>query len=62
VFAGADTYAMPIAAFNGNGKASQANYSRSGILEAYEAAFAQIANHMLADKALLARIQEKGRK
>ncbi len=62
VFAGADAYAMPIAAFNGNGKASQSNYSRSGILEAYEAAFAQIANDMLADKQLLARLQAQARK
>lgn len=57
VFAGADTYAMPIAVFNGSGKASQTNYSRSGILEAYEAAFAQIANDLLADRQLLARLQ-----
>jgi hypothetical protein len=57
VFPGADTRGMPIATFNGNGKASQLNYSRSGILEAYEAAFAQIANNLLADKQLLARLQ-----
>jgi hypothetical protein len=62
VFSGADTYAMPIAVFNGNGKASQSNYSRSGILEAYEAAFAQIATDLLADKQLLARFQAKPRK
>jgi hypothetical protein len=61
VFSGADTYAIPIAVFNGNGKVSQSNYSRSGILEAYEAAFAQIANNLLADKTLLTRIQEQGR-
>jgi hypothetical protein len=48
--------------FNGNGKASQSNYSRTGILEAYEAAFAQIANDMLADKQLLARLQAKAPK
>jgi hypothetical protein len=62
VFSGADTYAVPIAVFNGSGKASQSNYSRSGILEAYEAAFAQISNDVLADKQLLARIEAKGRK
>ena len=62
VFSGADTRAMPIAVFNGSGKASQSNYSRSGILEAYEAAFAQIANNLLADKQLLARLETKGRK
>jgi hypothetical protein len=62
VFSGADIHAMPIAVFNGSGKASQSNYSRSGILEAYEAAFAQIANNLLADQPLLARIQAKGRK
>ncbi|MBL8538970.1 MAG: hypothetical protein JNK68_01235 [Betaproteobacteria bacterium] len=61
VFAGADTHAMPIATFNGNGKASQSNYSRSGIREAYEAAFAQIANDLLADKPLLARLRAKTR-
>lgn len=62
VFPGADTYAMPIAVFNGSGKASQTNYSRSGILEAYEAAFAQIANDLLADKQLLTRLQPKASK
>jgi hypothetical protein len=62
VFAGSDTRAMPIAAFNGNGKASQSNYSRSGILEAYEAAFAQIANNLLADKQLLARLRASSAK
>lgn len=62
VFAGADTLAAPIAVFNGNGKASQSNYTRTGILQAYEAAFAQISRDMLADKQLVARIQEKGRK
>lgn len=62
VFAGADTNAMPIATFNGNGKASQSNYSRSGIREAYEAAFAQIANDVLADTQLLARLQATAQK
>jgi len=62
VFAGADTYASPVAAFNGSGKASQSNYSRIGILEAYEAAFAQISGDMLADRQLLERIQAKGGK
>lgn len=57
VFAGADTHATPIATFNANGKASQSNYSRSGIREAYEAAFAQIANDLLADRQLLARLR-----
>jgi hypothetical protein len=61
VFAGADTHAMPLAVFNGSGKASQSNYSRSGILEAYEAAFAQIGNNLLADRQLLDRIKATGR-
>jgi len=62
VFGGADTYSMPLAVFNGDGKASQQNYTRSGVLMAYEAAFAQIGNKLLADPQLLARIQAKGRK
>jgi hypothetical protein len=42
-------------------KTSQSNYSRSGILEAYEAAFAQIGNNLLADLQLLERIKTTGR-
>jgi hypothetical protein len=60
VFAGRDTYAAPLAAFSGAGKASQPNYTRSGILMAYEAAFAQIANKLLADPKFRARVQGTG--
>lgn len=59
VFAGTNTSGAPIAVLNGEGKASQQNYSRSGVLMAYEAAFAQIANKLLADQQLLARMQAK---
>jgi hypothetical protein len=62
VFPGGNTYTAPLAVFSGEGKASQPNYSRAGVLMAYEAAFAQLANKLLADKLLLARIQETGRK
>jgi len=62
VFPGADTYSAPLASFSGDGKASQPNYTRGGILMAYEAAFAQLANKLLADPQLLARIQGTVRK
>ena len=62
VFPGVDIYAMPLATFSGDGKASQPNYTRSGILMAYEAAFAQLANKLLADTQLRARIQGTGSK
>jgi len=62
VFKGADTYSMPIAVFKGDGKASEQDYSRSGVLMAYEAAFVQVANKLLADRQLLALIETKGGK
>jgi|SoimicmetaTmtLMB_FD_contig_31_17298260_length_1024_multi_1_in_0_out_0_1 hypothetical protein len=61
IFRGADTYSPPLAVFKGDGKASAQNYTRSGILMAYEAAFAQIGNKLLADRQLIALIEAKGK-
>ncbi len=62
LFAGADTYAPPLGVFTGEGKASQPDYARSGVLRAYEAAFEQMSSKMVSDPKVLARIQTKAPK
>lgn len=57
VFQGRNTYVQPIASFSGAGQASQPNFTREGISQAYEAAFREIANLMLADPTLVARLR-----
>jgi len=57
VFAGADTFARPIGAYSGEGKASAMIYSVAGVHAAFEATFAEIANRMLADPTFVERVR-----
>jgi len=59
VFHGVDTYTQPIGTYTGSGTSSQMNFTNAGIASAYDAAFRQIGNTMLADSKLLARVQGK---
>jgi hypothetical protein len=59
VFPGGDTYTQPLATFSGSGTGSQPNFSQGGIATAYEGAFRQIADRMLANGALLAKLRGK---
>jgi hypothetical protein len=59
VFAGGNTYTEPLARFSGSGTGSQPNFSQAGIATAYEGAFRQIADRMLADGALLSKLRGK---
>jgi len=59
VFPGGDTYTQPIGTYTGSGTSSQMNFTNAGIASAYDAAFRQIGNAMLADSKLLARAQGK---
>jgi hypothetical protein len=54
VFPLADLYAQPIASFAGTGRVSQPNFDLDGIAAAYEGAFRQIAEMLLADPHLVA--------
>jgi hypothetical protein len=57
IFQGGNTYVQPVASFSGTGQASQPNFTRDGIAQAYENAFRQIANLLLADPNLLSRLR-----
>jgi len=57
IFQGRNTYVQPIASLSGSGQASQPNFTRGGIAQAYEGAFRQIANQLLADPNLVARLR-----
>jgi len=57
VFPGVDTYTQPIGTYTGNGTSSQMNFTNAGIASAYEAAFRQIGNAMLADSKLLTGLE-----
>jgi hypothetical protein len=57
IFQGGNTYVQPIASLSGTGQASQPNFTRDGIAQAYESAFRQIANQLLADPNLVARLR-----
>ena len=59
IFSGSDTYTQPVAVYSGNGTASQPNFERAGISQAYEAAFREIGNRMLADPSLLMKLRGK---
>lgn len=59
VFPGENTYTQPLGTFSGSGTGSQPNFSQAGIATAYEGAFRQIGNRMLADRALLAKMKGK---
>lgn len=59
VFPGGNTYTQPLGTFSGSGTGSQPNFSQAGIATAYERAFRQIANRMLADRGLLAKMKGK---
>lgn len=59
VFPGGNTYTEPLGKYSGSGTGSQPNFSQAGIAAAYEGAFRQIGNRMLADRALLAKIWRK---
>jgi ABC-type phosphate transport system substrate-binding protein len=59
IFPGADTYTRPLGTESGSGTASQDNFSQGGIASAYEGAFRQIVNRMLADPRLLSKIRAK---
>ncbi len=59
VFPGGNTYTQPLGTFSGSGTGSQPNFSQAGIAAAYEGAFRQIGNRMLADRGLLTKL--KGR-
>lgn len=61
VFPGGDTYTQPLGTFSGAGTGSQPNFSQGGIATAYEGAFRQIANRMLADAALLAKLRARSK-
>ena len=58
VFPGADTAAQPIASIAGAGQASQPNFVQDGIAQAYEGAFRQIAELLLADPHFVASLRE----
>jgi hypothetical protein len=57
VFPGGDTYTSPLGAYSGSGSSGQPNFSQGGIATAYERAFRQIGNRILADPKLLARLR-----
>lgn len=57
VFSGANTYAQPIASFAGTGQASEPNFVRDGIARAYEGAFRQIVDFLLADPHFVASLR-----
>ncbi len=57
VFPGEDTYTQPLGIYSGSGTASQPNFSQGGIASAYERAFRQIGNRMLADPKLLVNLR-----
>jgi hypothetical protein len=59
IFPGGDTYTQPLGTDSGSGTASQENFSQGGIALAYEGAFRQIVNRMLADSKLLSKIRGK---
>lgn len=59
VFPGGNTYTQPLGTFSGSGTGSQPNFSQAGIATAYEAAFRQIGNRMLSDRALLTKMKGK---
>ncbi len=59
IFPGADTYTQPLGIHSGSGTASQPNFSQGGIASAYERAFRQIGNRMLADPKLLVSLRAK---
>ena len=59
VFPGGDTYTQPLGIYSGSGTASQPNFSQGGIASAYERAFRQIGNRMLADPKLLVNLRGK---
>jgi hypothetical protein len=59
VFPRGDTYTQPLGTFSGSGTGSQPNFSQAGIAAAYEGAFRQIGNRMLADRALLTQVRGK---
>ena len=59
VFPGGNTYTQPLGTFSGSGTGSEPNFSQAGIAAAYEGAFRQIGNRMLADRGLLTKL--KGR-
>ncbi len=59
VFPGGNTYIQPLGTFSGSGTGSQPNFSQAGIAAAYEGAFRQIGNRMLADRGLLAKLAGK---
>ena len=58
IFPGGDTYIQPLGTHSGSGTASQENFSQGGIALAYEGAFRQIGNRILADPKLLAKIRK----
>ena len=57
VFPGADTAVQPIASIAGTGQASQPNFARDGIAQAYEGAFRQVAELLLADPHFIASLR-----
>ncbi len=59
VFPGGDTYTQPLGIYSGSGTGSQPNFSQGGIASAYERAFRQIGNRMLADPKLLVNLKGK---
>lgn len=56
-FTGSATFGRPVAEYRGEGKASRIIYSIDGVRAAFEAAFTDVANRMLADGGFLERVR-----
>jgi len=52
-----DTYTQPIGTYTDSRTSNQMNFTNAGIASAYEAAFRQIGNAMLAHSKLLAGLE-----
>ncbi len=56
-FPGTNTSVQPIVSVAGTGQASQPNFARAGITQAYEGAFRQVADLLLADPRFIASLR-----